>query len=133
MGVVVGVGVGVGAGVGVDVGVDVGVGVGVDADVGVDVGSSFDSKIFLWALAKCANLQIRDGPGEISVSWQGIPEERVVDVVAALPPNDGCRQQRLELLPVERAYLVHADDVAIAEQDRQAVRQGLDCSSSLTK
>ena len=25
------------------------------------------------------------------------------------------------------AYLVHADDVAIAEQDRQAVRQGLDC------
>ena len=48
-------------------------------------------------------------------------------MVAALPPNDGCRQQRLELLPVERAYLVHADDVAIAEQDRQAVRQGLNC------
>ena len=48
-------------------------------------------------------------------------------MVAALAPGDGGRQQRLELLPVERAYLVHADDVAIAGQDRQAVRQGLDC------
>ena len=44
-----------------------------------------------------------------------------------MAPGDGGRQQRLEPLPGERAYCVHADDAEFAEQDRRAVRQGQDC------